>query len=165
MIGMIISGFLTMGIAQDNMSALEKDIDNIKQNQQIILEELKAVKAILSRLPHPPPQIYFRGMEIDIAGKPGIGKGATNLVMIEFADYIFQFCGRYTRETFPEIIKEYVDSGKLDYLIIDYPLPIHPLAPKAAEPAHCAEDQGKFWDINNRVMADQNSLVNPFLIL
>lgn len=160
LICMMIFGFLTMGAAQDKLSSLEKDIENIKQNQKIILEELKAIKTILSRLPLPPPQIDVRGIEIDIAGKPVIGKSVTNLVMIEFTDYQCQFCGRYSRETFPEIKKEYVDSGRIDYVIIDFPLPSHPLATKAAEATHCAEDQGKFWDMHHQMMADQNSLSN-----
>jgi protein-disulfide isomerase len=38
------------------------------------------------------------------------------------------------------------------------PLPIHKQAPKAAEAAHCAEDQGKFWEMHGRLMAKQDML-------
>ncbi len=40
----------------------------------------------------------------------------------------------------------------------DFPLPNHLQAPKAAEAAHCAGDQGKYWEFHDRLFANQQQL-------
>jgi protein-disulfide isomerase len=40
----------------------------------------------------------------------------------------------------------------------DFPLPTHPNAMKAAEAAHCAGDQGKYWEMHDRMFTDQRAL-------
>jgi protein-disulfide isomerase len=57
-------------------------------------------------------------------------------------------------------MKQYVDSGKIRYAVIDTPLPMHPLAPKAAEASRCAADQGKFWEMHGQLMSNQAGLAN-----
>jgi protein-disulfide isomerase len=44
-------------------------------------------------------------------------------------------------------------KGKLRLVYRDYPLPSHSLAPKAAEAAHCAGDQGKYWEMHGKLFA------------
>jgi len=63
------------------------------------------------------------------------------------------------RETHPQIEKEYVDTGKLRMVVMDFPLEsIHNKAFKAAEASHCALDQGKFWEMHDRLFANQQTL-------
>ena len=45
----------------------------------------------------------------------------------------------------------------------DYPLPNHPQAPKAAEAAHCAGDQNKYWEMHDRIFASQQAMAVPNL--
>jgi len=156
--GMIILGFVVFCNAQEIAPDLKKDIEDLKQNQQIIIKELQSIKAILSTRPTPPPEINVRGMEIDLKGIPGISKSTAKLVMIEFTDYQCPYCGSYSRETFPQIKKLYVDSGIIDYYAFDLPLPGHQFASKAAEASHCAEEQGKYWEMHSQLMANQASL-------
>ena len=54
---------------------------------------------------------------------------------------------------------EYVESGKLRYVFRDYPLiQIHPQAFKAAEAAHCGGDQGKYWEMHEKLFTNQTKL-------
>jgi protein-disulfide isomerase len=41
---------------------------------------------------------------------------------------------------------------------VDYPLGIHKLAFRAAETAHCAGEQGKYWEMHDRLFANQRTL-------
>ena len=45
----------------------------------------------------------------------------------------------------------------------DFPLPNHAMAPKAAEAAHCAGDQNKYWELHDRLFANQQLLAVPAL--
>ena len=63
------------------------------------------------------------------------------------------------RETYAQIKKDYIDTGKIRYATLDMPLEsIHKLAFKAAEATHCAEDQGKFWEMSHRLFEQQRVL-------
>ena len=47
-------------------------------------------------------------------------------------------------------------------MIRDFPLEsIHPLAFKAAEATHCAGDQGKYWEMHDKLFANQRQLDRP----
>ena len=50
-------------------------------------------------------------------------------------------------------------TGKLRYVVRDFPLEaIHPQAFKAAEAAHCAGDQGKYWEMHVLLFQNQRAL-------
>jgi protein-disulfide isomerase len=58
----------------------------------------------------------------------------------------------------PDIEKDYIKTGKVKYVFLDFPLGFHNKAFKAAEAANCAGDQGKFWQMHDRLYANQNAL-------
>ena len=59
---------------------------------------------------------------------------------------------------YPQIVRQYVDTGKLRYVLMDMPLAMHKLAAKAAEATHCAEEQGKFWEMHDRLFENAKAL-------
>ena len=55
--------------------------------------------------------------------------------------------------------RDYIQTGKVKYVVRDLPLEsIHPLAMKAAEATHCAGEQGKYWEMHDRLFANQREL-------
>ncbi len=46
----------------------------------------------------------------------------------------------------------------MKHVFMDFPLPMHSNAMKAAEASECAGDQGKFWDMHDRIFANQQAL-------
>jgi protein-disulfide isomerase len=67
-------------------------------------------------------------------------------------------------QTWPQLEKDYVVTGKVKLVIRDMPLAaIHPLAFKAAEATYCAGEQGKFWDMHDRLFANQSALARKDL--
>lgn len=85
-----------------------------------------------------------------------LGKKDAKVTLIEFTDYQCPFCGRHFTQTFGQIKKEYVDTGKVKYIVRDFPLSIHPNAPKAAEATECAHAQGKFWEMHETIFSKQS---------
>jgi protein-disulfide isomerase len=54
----------------------------------------------------------------------------------------------------PQLIERYVDTGKARYVYRDFPLTeLHASAQKASEAAVCAGQQGKYWDMNEKLFA------------
>jgi len=94
---------------------------------------------------------------------PFIGEEDAPVTVIEFTDYQCPFCGRHFTQTFGQIKSTYIDTGKVKYVTRDYPLSFHPFAQKAAEATECAEDQGKFWEMHDKLFANQTALDIPSL--
>jgi protein-disulfide isomerase len=54
------------------------------------------------------------------------------------------------------MVKTYIEPGLIRYIYRHFPLTqIHPQAEKAAEAAECAGEQGKFWEMNDALFANQ----------
>jgi protein-disulfide isomerase len=140
----------------DQLGALKKDVEALKDGQAAMLKELQEIKALLHGRPAAAePQNVVFGVD----GHPAKGDKGAKLTLIEFSDYQCPFCGRYFRETLPQLQKEYVETGKLRYVFRNFPIEsIHPQAFKAAEAAQCAGEQGKYWEMHDRLFGNQSAL-------
>ena len=70
------------------------------------------------------------------------------MTIVEFSDYECPAC-RATHEVVKQVRAAYGD--KVQWIYKEYPLKRHKDAFKAAEASHCAEDQGKFWEYQERL--------------
>jgi len=152
--------FPLMSAAQTTQSDdLKKSIDSLNDTQKAILKELQDIKKLLANPPAARPAAdALPSAPIDVSKEPFKGPANAKVAVIEFSDFQCPFCGRYDKETYPQLIKDYVDTGKIKYVWRDYPLSFHPNAQKAAEAAHCAGEQGKFWDMHDRLFANQQNI-------
>lgn len=77
------------------------------------------------------------------------------MTIVEFSDYQCPFCRRHSSQVLPELVKEYVKTGKVRYVFRDFPIAsIHPQAHRLHEAAHCAGDQGRYWEMHDRLFED-----------
>jgi protein-disulfide isomerase len=67
-----------------------------------------------------------------------IGNRNAKVTMVEFTDYQCPFCARHYTQTHGELVKKYVDTGKLRIIYRDQALPFHPNANAAAQSVRCA---------------------------
>lgn len=82
-------------------------------------------------------------IKVSVDDDPVLGDENAPVTMIDFSDYECPFCKRYFDETFAQLKKEYIDTGKVKYVYRDLPLPFHdPLATQEAIAANCAREQG-----------------------
>jgi len=93
---------------------------------------------------------------IDVEAK-GPSRGPTNapVTIVEFSDFQCPYCGR-EYPVIERLMKEY--DGKLRLVFRHYPLDFHPFAQKAAEAGACAQDQGKFWELHDKMFTNQGKL-------
>lgn len=78
-----------------------------------------------------------------------LGDPNAPITMIEFSDFECPYCERFSRESLPLIIENYVNTGKVKLVYRDLPLGGHALAIPAAEAAECAGEQGKFYEMHD----------------
>ena len=92
-----------------------------------------------------------------IQENPAASKGEEGapVVMVEYSDYQCPYCVKYINESFPQIEKDYIDTGKVRYLFRDLPLPFHANAAAAALAARCAGDQGQYWEMHDILFEKQ----------
>jgi len=85
---------------------------------------------------------------------PALGRESAPVTIVEFTDYQCPFCQRHSSRVFPELVEEYVKTGKVRYVFRDFPIAsLHPQAPRLHEAAHCAGDQGRYWEMHDQLFA------------
>ncbi len=101
-----------------------------------------------------------------------LGNKDAPVTVVVFSDYQCPFCGasegtnedlinrfRASDPTWepaiPKIREKYIDNGKVKFVFRDFPLKsIHPYAEKAAEAAECAGEQGKYWEMHDKLFEE-----------
>jgi protein-disulfide isomerase len=90
------------------------------------------------------------------AANPTLGSSSAPVTIIEFSDYQCPFCQR-VEPTLKRLRAAYGDKIRIVWK--DFPLTqIHPQAFKAGEAAHCAGDQGKYWELHDVLFSNQSEL-------
>lgn len=140
--------------SQADIRALTEEVRKLRTEVEAMHNELRA----LARRAGGQEQGPHRA-KVGIAGGVTLGSADAPLTLVEFSDYQCPFCRRFHDQTFSQLKKEYIDTGKVRYVFRDFPLDrIHPHARKAAEAAHCVGDQGKYWEIHDVLFQNQQNL-------
>jgi protein-disulfide isomerase len=95
-------------------------------------------------------------VEVSAEGAPYKGRQNAPITIVEFSDFQCSYCKRVLT-VLNQVLQQYPDRVKLAFR--DFPiLNIHPHAQKAAEAAHCAADQGKFWEYHDLLFDKQDAI-------
>ena len=145
----------------EEIAALKREIQALRTQQTTMERDLQAIKTFLQNLaqqrpgqPAGPAADEFANKSIPIADEPSMGNAGAKVTLVEVSDYHCPFCRRHTLQTWPQLVTEYVDSGKARYVFVDYPIAqLHPDAFKSHEAASCAADQGKYWQMHQNLFA------------
>ena len=122
----------------------DKVIDNVRQvrmkkARDAYVNSLRNQIGVLVELA--PPSAH-----VELAGSPRSGLQTAPVQLVEFADYQCPYC----QKVHPDLKRLREELGdKVALVYKDFPLPMHPLAEKAAEATRCADVQGKFWEFHD----------------
>lgn len=123
---------------QESMARMQKDIVEIKQNLKNNPQTARKQKKI------------FKPSSISIEGSPFLGKADAPITLVEFTDYLCPFCKRHAKSTIPLLKTQFIDTGKLKYVLREYPIAkLHPKSYKLSMAALCAGDQGQYWTMHD----------------
>lgn len=101
------------------------------------------------------------------AGHPYIGSPDAPVTLEEWSDYLCPYCGRHFRQTYPQLLNDYVKTGRLKLVFRDLPLEgLHPTAAVGHIAANCVGEQGAaaYWQMHDALFTRQgewNRLPDP----
>ncbi|MFI9627341.1 DsbA family protein [Streptomyces sp. NPDC052042] len=88
----------------------------------------------------------------DVKDPLALGRADAPVVLIAYEDFQCPFCGKFARETKPELIRSYVDKGVLRIEWRNFPV-FGAESERAARAAWAAGQQGRFWQFHDVVYA------------
>lgn len=131
---------------QKGQEAMQDDLDEI---MKLLREGARAAQG----------QAPFKEQQVSIGLSPYKGEEDATITMIEFSDYQCPFCARHYRDVMPALVEDYVETGKLKYVMRENPIAsIHPNATNASLAALCANNQGMYWEMHNMIFDNQKDL-------
>ncbi len=86
-----------------------------------------------------------------------LGDDSAPIKLIEFGDFQCPFCGEWYQETKPTFDKEYISTGKVQLIFVDYPFLGEDSYPTAYA-SYCAEEQGMYWEFHEIVYLNQGEM-------
>jgi protein-disulfide isomerase len=98
--------------------------------------------------------------DVKIGDAPTMGPASAKVTLVAFSDFQCPFCGRAV-PTLKQVEDTY--KGKIRVAFKQMPLPFHDHAHLAAEAALAANEQGKFWEMHDKLFANQQALTRPDL--
>jgi protein-disulfide isomerase len=139
---------------------LQSSIDDASDDLAKVLVAAQAARPAAAPTPAQAPSRPGRPdpnkrYTISLDGSPVKGKQDASITVVEFSDFQCPFCARVT-PTLAKISETYPDDVRIAFKHL--PLSMHPKAPAAHAAAEAAHRQGKFWEMHDRIFADQRGM-------
>jgi len=111
----------------------------MKKAREVYITQLRGDYGVVVELSQP-------SARVEAGNSPRLGPENAPVQVVEYADYECPYCQKVNPDL-KRLREEFGDQVSVVYK--DFPLPMHPLAAKAAEGARCAGVQGKFWEFHD----------------
>lgn len=162
LIALIASSLLLFSISAWSAST-KQELADLKAQVSEMQKDLAEIKKLLqdgARAPAAAAQAAgFKEQILNIDDSPFKGKNDAPVTIVEYSDYQCPFCARNYRDVMPTIQSEYIDTGKVRFVMREFPLAsIHKNATNASLAALCAGNQDKYWEMHNLLFENQKQL-------
>jgi protein-disulfide isomerase len=142
--------------------ALKNDMQQLKAQQQQILDRLDELKKLVNSKRSDNPQPAIKAPDtMGVDGELFRGEATAPVAIIEYGDIECPFCRRFKQDIYPRIFDDYIKTGKARFYYRDMPLTFHEHALPAARAEHCAGEQGKFWEMHDSLFTDKPGTIGP----
>jgi protein-disulfide isomerase len=142
-------------------AAIEEELGKA---QMMVNEGMKPSEVYATVLTHgasaPPAPAEPPAQKVELGNAPVKGSKDAPVTLVAFSDFECPFCSR-AATTVKQLEEEY--QGKLRVAFKHQPLPRHPNAKIAAQASLAAAEQGKFWEMHDKLFANQTALDRPSL--
>ena len=151
---------ISLTAAEATLPSVQQQLDELKAGQERLFREMEEIKALLrdraarTNLSQPAvPNVT----SVNVHGEPFRGTNSARIAIVEYSDFNCSFCGRYARNVFPRVDRDYIQAGKVRYFFRDLPEPKETNSWFKARAARCAGDEGKFWEMHDLLFATQSA--------
>jgi protein-disulfide isomerase len=93
-------------------------------------------------------------VNVAVGNYPALGDPNAKVTIIEFADFRCPFCEQWFKTVEPNIMKDYVNTGKAKLYFRNYAF-LGPASTLAAEASECANEQNQFWAFHDYMYKNQ----------
>ncbi len=143
-----------MAQTPDEIDALQQEVQDLRKAQAAMAQDIQSIRTILNGLMRSAPRssgaVSSGGAIMDLDDRPVRGEISAPVTIVEFSDYQNTNSTIFSQNTFPAIDREFIQTGKTNYLFKHLPdQSIHPQAFEAHQAAACAGDQDKYWEMND----------------
>ena len=138
------------GMTRDQADAILNELKQIHQLLQNQQTAAVAAKPAAVQVTAPSDKVKMSVGQ----GWYAMGREDAPVTMVEFTHYQCPFCRKFERDSFAELKKNYIDTGKVRFVSRDLPLEFDPNAAPAAQAVRCAGEQHKFWEMHDAIMQD-----------
>jgi protein-disulfide isomerase len=145
-----------------NQARIRKPLDEVRPQILNYLQQNKLAEARRTYLKglrdKAQVKVYLTPPIVDVGAEDAPIKGPANapITIVEFSDFQCSYCKRAVG-VLDQVLERYPGQVKLAFR--DFPIVnIHPQAERAAEAAHCAAEQGKFWEFHDLLFAKQDTI-------
>ena len=145
----IIFAFV-LGILTSKVIDLQQQVKNAQNANTLVQQNPAAVQ------PSGQPSTPSGPVNVAVGNYPPLGNPNAKVTVIEFADFRCPFCEQWFQTVEPNLIKDYVNTGKVKFYFRNYAF-LGPASTLAANAGECANEQGKFWQFHDYMYSHQPS--------
>lgn len=144
--------FLSPGDSSDNKITSDRLAE--------ILDEVRTIRKLLEAgVATASPQAEFTPVAFSVNDdSPMLGAKDAPLTIVEFVDYGCYHCKQFYRHTFHDIKKVFIDTKKVRFYVVDFPVGNQSDGLLPAIAGRCAREQNGFWALHERMLGSEEGL-------
>lgn len=164
-LALLLSSVTTLLIACTDPGAIEQiknDLATLKQQQTSMLEKVTAMETALKGRPNQAqqpqqPPLPPGPFTVPAKDAPVLGNPKAPTFIVAWSDFQCPFCSRIV-PIIHDTLKDPEVSGKVAFVFKQFPLSFHQQAMPAAKAAIAAGRQGKFFEMHDKIFANQQQI-------
>ena len=142
--------------AEDNaavlreLSSIKGQLSELRSDMAEVKESMAFVRKAFEQAREKSAPVKKQSVKLDTSSSDDfvMGRADAPVTIMEFFDYQCGFCAKFNKVTFPQIKRDYIDTGKVRFVFRDYILSMHAMAAQASSLAACAQKQGKYLEMH-----------------
>ena len=146
-------------VAKSSKEELNDEIQELRKGQEQIQKDLEEIKNLLKEgAKAAPAKAKFKPTDIKLGDVATKGDSSAPVTLVEYSDYHCPYCKRHAETVLTKLQENYIDTGKLRFVMRENPIPnLHPRAYAASVAVLCAGDQGDYWGMHDALFNNQKA--------
>lgn len=147
---------LVLGLVFLNGCTVDKRINELQAQLKKVEDRLAALEKMLMP-PKEEPPVQTQAYDIPIGDSPVLGKKDAKVTITVFSNFQCPYCARADK-ALRDLVKDPSMSDTVNVVFKHFPFDRHPEARPASKAAMAASEQGKFWELADKIFANQNDM-------